>query len=85
VSGAGLYDALIGDATAVAPVVRALHFGSSLTHGTGRLEVRADHRRLGAIASRMAGLPPAGRPVPVQLVVVRTPTREVWVRVLPSA
>jgi hypothetical protein len=64
-------------------VVRAVHIGSGPVHGRGSLEVRRAHR-LGSVAARWLGLPPAGTAEPLQLAVVRAPDREVWVRLFPD-
>ena len=80
----GLYRGIRGDdAARLAPVVRAVHVGSATVHGRGTLEVRRAHR-LGSVAARWLSLPPAGSVEPLQLAVVRTSGREVWVRLFPD-
>lgn len=80
----GLYQRLLGDdADQLAPVVRAVHVGSGPVHGRGSFEVHRAHP-LGSFVARWLSLPPAGTAEPLELAVVRTSGREVWVRLFPD-
>lgn len=76
-----MYRALLGaQFDALPEAVRAVHSGEASTMLTGRCDVERGASRLSALIGLVAGLPKAGRDVPLRVRIERDAARECWTR-----
>lgn len=74
-----LYHCVLGEGFAVLPMqLQEIHGVRRELHAVGKAQIERGRNRLGHILARLAGLPPAGRNIPLTLTLIRKDDKEFW-------